>query len=202
MRGTIAGPIGRSKNTGALIVILLWLGAGLATSTHAQERISTQSLNDAVALNNRGLALYQKGKVDEAIALFREALTINPAFEEALGNLGTALDSKGKDEEAVTDLNKALAIKPSDSVSQSNLGLALYHEKKYADSIAAYEIPTGLQRHGCGAGGVWQRAGRYHGVSQGDRTFTEIRGCDEQPGRGAGEYATVGPGDSGLRTGD
>ena len=37
MRGTIAGPIGRSKNTGALIVILLWLGAGLATSTHAQE---------------------------------------------------------------------------------------------------------------------------------------------------------------------
>ena len=116
MRGTIAGPIGRSKNTGALIVILLGLGAGLAASTYAQERISTQSLNDAVALNNRGLALYQKGKVDEAIALFREALTINPAFEEALGNLGTALDSKGKDEEAVTDLNKALAIKPSDSV--------------------------------------------------------------------------------------
>src|SRR5580700_1278542 len=119
MRGTIAGPISRSKNTGALIVILLWLGAGLAASTYAQERISTQSLNDAVALNNRGLALYQKGKVDEAIALFREAL----------GNLGTALDSKGKDDEAVTDLNKALAIKPTDSVSQSNLGLALYHEK-------------------------------------------------------------------------
>src|ERR1700733_8783898 len=138
MRGTIPGPFRYRKNTGALLVSLLLVAAALAENTQAQERISGQSLNDAVALNNRGLALYQKGKVDEAIALFREALTINPAFEEALGNLGTALDSKGKDEEAVTDLNKALAIKPTAWSWQCNLGSPLHKKKKYTESIAAY----------------------------------------------------------------
>src|SRR5271168_779888 len=112
-----AGPSFVRRNTHTALVLLLLLAASLSEITYAQERISTQSVNDAVALNNRGLALYQKGKVDDAIALFRQALAINPGFPEALGNLGTALDAKGKDDEAVTDLNKALAIKPTDSVS-------------------------------------------------------------------------------------
>jgi tetratricopeptide (TPR) repeat protein len=132
------------RNTSATLVVLLFLTAGLSQNTQAQERISTQGANDAVALNNRGLALYQKGKVDDAIALFRQALAINPTFPEALSNLGTALDAKGQDDEAVTDFNKALTLKPTDAVSESNLGLALYHEKKYYDSISAYQKAIAL----------------------------------------------------------
>ena len=63
---------------------------------------------DAVSLNNQGLERYKKGKVDEAIALFRQALALNPNFPEALSNLGLALDSKGKDDEAIADFDKAL----------------------------------------------------------------------------------------------
>ncbi len=51
---------------------------------------------DAVSLNNQGLERYKKGKVDEAIALFRQALELNPNFPEALSNLGLALDSQGE----------------------------------------------------------------------------------------------------------
>src|SRR5579864_7659228 len=69
---------------------------------------------DAVALNNRGLELYQKGKIDEAAALFRQALAINPDFPEALSNLGMMLDLQGKDDEAIADFDKALAIRPTD----------------------------------------------------------------------------------------
>src|SRR5271156_892556 len=69
---------------------------------------------DAISLNNQGLESYKKGKVDEAIDLFRQALALNPNFPEALSNLGLALDGKGKDDEAITDFDEALAIKPTD----------------------------------------------------------------------------------------
>src|SRR6202044_678450 len=99
---------------------------------------------DAVKLNNQGLERYKKGKVDEAIDLFRQALAVNPDFPEALSNLGLALDSKGKDDEAISDFDKALAMRPTDAVTEGNLGLALYHEKKYYDSISAYRKALAL----------------------------------------------------------
>jgi protein O-GlcNAc transferase len=94
---------------------------------------------EAVSLNNRGLQLFQKGNVDEAIALYRQALALRPDFPEALDNLGLALDAKGNDSEAIADFDKALKLKPGDAVTESNRGLALYHEGKYDESIAAYQ---------------------------------------------------------------
>jgi tetratricopeptide (TPR) repeat protein len=141
---------------------------------------------DAVALNNRGLELYQKGKIDGAAALFRQALALNPDFPEALSNLGMVLDLQGKDEEAVADFDKALAIRPTDGVAESNLGLALYHEKKYYDSISAYQKAIVLNPkfaqayNGMGAALCFRQCdGRDCGLPAGARTCAEIRGRPE-----------------------
>src|SRR5580692_4004938 len=75
---------------------------------NASAQSTAGTAGDAVSLNNQGLERYKKGKVDEAIALFRQALALNPNFPEALSNLGLALDSKGKDDEAISDFDKAL----------------------------------------------------------------------------------------------
>ena len=40
---------------------------------------------------NLGIALDEKGLIDEAIAEYREALRINPGYAEAHYNLGVAL---------------------------------------------------------------------------------------------------------------
>jgi hypothetical protein len=45
-------------------------------------------------------SIVQAGKVDEAIAQYRQGLVLRPDFPEALSNLGLALDAKGNDAEA------------------------------------------------------------------------------------------------------
>ncbi|MGC2258793.1 MAG: tetratricopeptide repeat protein, partial [Candidatus Sulfotelmatobacter sp.] len=59
---------------------------GGAHAARAQSKAG--GTGDAVSLNNQGLESYKKGQVDEAIALFRQALALNPNFPEALSNLG------------------------------------------------------------------------------------------------------------------
>jgi tetratricopeptide (TPR) repeat protein len=126
----------------------------LSTLTHAQAPGS--NADKAVSLSNRGLQLFKQGKLDEAIAQYREALVLRPDFPEALSNLGLALDAKGKDDEALADFDKALALKPGDAVTESNRGLALYHEKKIrgigrgisARNFVSCQLSAGLQRNG------------------------------------------------------
>ena len=59
----------------AILRVVFLAGAvtffGAATNICAQSRATGSG--DAVALNNRGLELYQKGKIDEAAALFRSS---------------------------------------------------------------------------------------------------------------------------------
>ena len=63
----------------------------------AQARVvlGTDSVN-AEAHNNLAIALFNLGRVEEAIAHFREAARINPAWEEAQRNLQRALEAGGK----------------------------------------------------------------------------------------------------------
>ncbi|MGH9700486.1 MAG: tetratricopeptide repeat protein, partial [Candidatus Acidiferrales bacterium] len=106
------------------LLLILLAGACSAPAPAAQARISPEEINRSIELYNRGRKLYEIGKVNEAIVLYRQALAINPAYPEALSNLGLALDSEGKDDEAVRDLDLALEYKPSDAITESNLGLA------------------------------------------------------------------------------
>ena len=49
-----------------------------------------------VAHDNRGLYLYKAGRVEEAMADYRRALAINPAYLNANNNLGHALSELGR----------------------------------------------------------------------------------------------------------
>ena len=102
-RGLMAGFFGYL----AAVIVLVGFGLpGGGAGAFAQNSAG----QDAVSLNNRGMELYKSGKVDEAIAAFKQAIAMNPNYPEALANLGLALDARGKDDEAVTDLNKAMFI--------------------------------------------------------------------------------------------
>ena len=60
------------------------------------------------ALNNKGLALNNLGKYQEAIKWNDKALVVDPKYVYALGNKGSALDSLGKYQEAIEWYDKAL----------------------------------------------------------------------------------------------
>ena len=71
------------------------------------------------------LPLPHQGKLDEAIADYREAIRLKPDYLEAHSNLGVALASQGKPEEAIAECREAIRLKPGLAEAHSNLGFAL-----------------------------------------------------------------------------
>jgi tetratricopeptide (TPR) repeat protein len=62
---------------------------------------------------NLGILQRRAGELDEAEALFREALAIAPSFAQALYQLGAVLEYKDQVDEAVTALEQAAAADPT-----------------------------------------------------------------------------------------
>ncbi len=85
-----------------------------------------------------GATLAQEGKLDRAIAEFREALRIRPHFAEALCDLGAALDGRGDPDGAVAYLREAARSRPKDARVHLNLGSALVHQGHADEAIALY----------------------------------------------------------------
>ena len=58
------------------------------------------------------MALRNQGKLDEAIAEYREAMRLKPDYPEAHNNLGVTLKDQGKLDEAIAEYREALRLKP------------------------------------------------------------------------------------------
>ena len=57
--------------------------------------------------NVLGIGLAQKGRIDEAIGEFREALRVAPDSAATLWHLGAALASRGENAEAIESLQRS-----------------------------------------------------------------------------------------------
>jgi tetratricopeptide (TPR) repeat protein len=69
----------------------------------------------------RGNALARSGRRDEAVAAYREAIRLDPAFAEAWHNLGAALGELGRLAEAEAALEQALRLRPDYPTARDNL---------------------------------------------------------------------------------
>ena len=101
-----------------------------ANSVTLFERALAVTENNYVLHSNLGVTLFSKGRVDEAIGHFHNAMRINPRFAEVHNNLGIILIRKGKLEEAVAHFREALRIKPGYVDVQNNLEKALVLQGK------------------------------------------------------------------------
>jgi protein O-GlcNAc transferase len=99
----------------------------------------------AEAHSNLGLALKDQGKLDEAIAIFREAIRIKPALAEVHFNLGNALRDRGMVDEAVAACRQATRANPSSAKAHCNLGAALSEQGKFEQAVAAYREAIRLE---------------------------------------------------------
>ena len=91
------------------------------------------------AHNNLGDILYQKGKVDEAIAQYQTALKIKPDYPNAHYNLGNALLKKRRVDEAIGQYQTALKIKPNYAEARDNLGNVLFQRGRVDEAITQYQ---------------------------------------------------------------
>ncbi len=89
--------------------------------------------------NARGNLLQADGRTDDAIAGYRQAVALDPAFAEAHLNLGRALARALRIEEAIEPLRRALALRPTDLALYKQLALALRRLRRNDEATAVYQ---------------------------------------------------------------
>jgi|JI8StandDraft_1071087.scaffolds.fasta_scaffold32174_2 tetratricopeptide (TPR) repeat protein len=92
----------------------------------------------AIAHDNLGLALADRGKIEEAIAQHREAIRLNGNYSKAHNNLGAVLAPLGRLDEAIAEYRKALALDARNADAHNNLGAALATQNKFDEAIRHY----------------------------------------------------------------
>jgi tetratricopeptide (TPR) repeat protein len=92
-----------------------------------------------MACNWLGLALEQRGRVDDAINYFQTALQINPDCAETHNNLGQAMLQRGQLDEAIAHFQKALQLEPRYKETHINLGHALVQKGRVDEAIFHYQ---------------------------------------------------------------
>lgn len=88
----------------------------------------------AEALLERGAKLHRQGKLEEAIAAYREAIRIKPDLAEAYGGVGAVLQAQGKMEEASAEYRTAIRLMPADV--EAHTGPTLNRQEKPEEEIA------------------------------------------------------------------
>ena len=88
-------------------------------------------------LNDRGLALRQRQRFDEAAVLFRQAQEADASDAEIAENLGYCLLRSGQVAPAETALLAALALAPERASAWGSLGLVYAKQGKHREGVAA-----------------------------------------------------------------
>jgi len=92
-----------------------------------------------------GLALHQKGKLEEARIHYQEAISLDPKLMYVYNNLGNILEERGQLEEAIAVLKEGARLNSHDAVIREdvarvyyNLGVYLDRQGKAQEAIAGY----------------------------------------------------------------
>src|SRR2546422_11430609 len=97
-------------------ILILMFGCALSSGG--------QTPSSAEELVNLGKAEMDKGNMDDAMADFTKAISIDPKYAMAYHGRGTILLQKGDFDAAIADYNRALELAPRFANSYRNRGTA------------------------------------------------------------------------------
>jgi predicted O-linked N-acetylglucosamine transferase (SPINDLY family) len=135
------------------------------------------SPSDPSAQLQRALSLHRSGRLDKAIALYRDLAKRVPEHPHLLFLLGSAESQKGNAAEGVRLLERCLIADPLNANAYNNLGLALEGLQRRDDALQAFERASTLQPGNPEAhvnkGLLLQRVGRFEAaLASFDRALT------------------------------
>ena len=99
---------------------------------------------DAAELLAQAVALHRAGRLDEAQALYREVLVLQPQQLDALHWRGAALRDLGRAREALVCIDGALAIDPAHAKAWANRAAALLDLGRAQDALDAIDRSLAL----------------------------------------------------------
>ena len=105
---------------------------------------------------NEGKQLLQGGKLEKAIAAFRQSIELTPDISWSYHHLGEALAKFGQLEEAIAAYRHAIELNPDFSWSYHHLGDALDRQQQWEEAVVAFRraIELNAEHFGtyCGLG--------------------------------------------------
>ena len=124
----------------------------IALQTRHMER-AAELIGKAIALKpdfaeahfNRGNALRDLRRHEEALASYNTAIALKPDFAEAHNNRGNALSNIKRPEEALASYDKAIALKSDFAEAYSNRGMALEDLQRPEEALASYDKAIALK---------------------------------------------------------
>ncbi len=100
---------------------------------------------DAIYYDTLARSLKSSGRLDDAIAAYRDALRLKPDFSGAQNNLGVALRAAGELRESQAAFRAAIKINPDFAEAHNNLGNLLIEAGRFDAAIAACRRATALK---------------------------------------------------------
>lgn len=92
--------------------------------------------NNYIIQNNLGYALDSKGRIDEAIAHYSEAVRIAPRYAKARLNMAITLRKAGRLEESLVHAVEAIKLGPDSAPAYNELGAILLMMGRYDEATA------------------------------------------------------------------
>ena len=128
---------------------------------------------------DKGIALQEQGKYDEAVQAYNKAIEIDPQHASAWTNKGVALADQSEYDEAIQAYNKAIEIDPQHASAWTNKGVALNYQGKHDEAITAYEKAIEIDPQDASAwtnkGIALQEQGKYDEAVQAYNKSIEIK---------------------------
>ena len=100
--------------------------------------------NDASAYFNRGNALKDLTRFDEALASYDKAIALKPDYAAAYCSRGNALMDINRLGEALMSYDRAIALKPDYAEAYDSRGIALVGLKRLDEALASYDKAIAL----------------------------------------------------------
>jgi tetratricopeptide (TPR) repeat protein len=99
---------------------------------------------EAITENNLARALELNGRVDDAIAHYERATTLDPAYAPSYNNLAAALRARGDLDRAIANYERALTLQPDYPDVHYNIGNTLVQQNRLEEAIAQYRRALAL----------------------------------------------------------
>jgi len=93
----------------------------------------------AEAINNRGNALFELGRNEDALASYDQALALRPDYADGLVNRGQCLVKLARPDQALASLDRALALNPRHLAALKERGHLLRDRGQPAEALHCYD---------------------------------------------------------------
>ena len=135
-----ADPVATRAPRDAVDEVLAHFGAGAVVQAEEQaRRMTTDHPTDAFGWKALGAALWQQGRLEDALDPMLRAVELAPDDVDAINNLGAAVDDYGLTAHAERLYRRALAIAPEHVETLNNLGDHLCQRNRFEEARQVLE---------------------------------------------------------------